>query len=158
MTTARGKRRGTAGHPGPPTNHDLHPTPHTQQPTTQATGPTYHTPPGPQRQEKGDHQSHAPSQGSHNQPGTPPRGTRHHQQHKLEGVPIRTSNPLQHLIGREVFQPSIGRTRMINLQAELRWISKNLPLGLWAAPSGLGPLGRFLLTHPLLCWQVYSSW
>ena len=36
-----------------------------------------------------------------------------------------------------VFQHSVGTTRMINLPAELGWISKNLPLGPWAAPSGL---------------------
>ena len=43
-------------------------------------------------------------------------------------------------------QHSVGRTRMINLPAELGWISKNLPLG--PRPSGLGHRGRFLLTHP----------
>ena len=37
---------------------------------------------------------------------------------------------------------------MINLPAELGWISKNLPLGPWPLGCALGPWGRFLLTHP----------
>ena len=50
-------------------------------------------------------------------------------------------------IYQEVSQPSVGRTRMINLPAELGWISKTMTLGPWAASSGLEPLGRYLLTH-----------
>ena len=38
----------------------------------------------------------------------------------------------------ELFQHSVGGTRMMNLPAELGWISKNLPFGPRAAPSGLG--------------------
>ena len=60
------------------------------------------------------------------------------------GYQSRTLN----LLGREVSQHSVGRTRMINLPAELGWISKNLPLGPWAVPSGFGSWGRFLLTQP----------
>ena len=51
-------------------------------------------------------------------------------------------------------QHSVARTRMINLPAELGWISKNLPLS--PRPSGcalalalcLGPWGGFLMSHP----------
>ena len=50
------------------------------------------------------------------------------------------------LLGRVMSQHSLRRTKLINLPAELRWFSKNLPLGPW--PSGLGPWARFLLTQP----------
>ena len=46
---------------------------------------------------------------------------------------------------------------MINLPAELGWISKNLPLGPWPSGCALGPraLGQVFTDPPLLCWQVY---
>ena len=52
---------------------------------------------------------------------------------------------------------SVGRTRMINLPAELGWISKNLPLGPWPSGCALGPraLGQVFIDPPSLCWQVY---
>ena len=45
-------------------------------------------------------------------------------------------------------QHSVGRTRMINLPAELGWISKNLPLGPRAS-------GQVFTDPPSLFWQVY---
>ena len=48
-----------------------------------------------------------------------------------------------------VSEHSVGGTIMINQPAELGWINKNLPLGLWAAPSGLD-LGFYLPNFALL--------
>ena len=47
----------------------------------------------------------------------------------------------------ELFQHSVGRTSMINLPAELGWISKNLPLGPRAA-------GRFLTDLQTQVWVM----
>ena len=46
---------------------------------------------------------------------------------------------------------------MINLPAELGWISKNLPLGPRPSGCALGPraLGQVFTDPPSLCWQVY---
>ena len=46
---------------------------------------------------------------------------------------------------------------MINLPAELGWISKNLPLGPWPSGCALGlrALGQVFTDPPSLCWQVY---
>ena len=56
-------------------------------------------------------------------------------------------------------QHSVGRTRMINLPAELGWISKHLPLG--PRPSGcalgLRALGQVFTDPPSFCWQVYPN-
>ena len=48
---------------------------------------------------------------------------------------------------------------MINLPAELGWISKHLPLGPRPSGCALGPwaLGQVFTDPPLLCWQVYPS-
>jgi hypothetical protein len=48
---------------------------------------------------------------------------------------------------------------MINLPAELGWISKNLPLGPRASGCALGPraLGQVFTDPPSLCWQVYPN-
>ena len=54
----------------------------------------------------------------------------------------------------ELFQHSVGRIRMINLPAELGWVSKNLPLSPQAAPSGLG---QVFTDPPSLCWQVHHK-
>ena len=54
-------------------------------------------------------------------------------------------------------QHSVGRTRLINLPAELGWISKNLPRGPRPSGCALGPwaLGQVFTDPPELCWQVY---
>ena len=54
-----------------------------------------------------------------------------------------------------VLESVVVRERLVmNLPAELGWVSKNLPLGLWAAPSGLGLV---FTDPPELCWQVHHS-
>ena len=53
-------------------------------------------------------------------------------------------------------QHSVGRTRNINLPAELGWISKNLPLGPRPLGCALGPqaLGQFFTDPPSICYLV----
>ena len=48
---------------------------------------------------------------------------------------------------------------MINLPAELGWISKNLPFGPWPSGCALGSraLGQVFTDPPSLCWQVYPK-
>ena len=58
----------------------------------------------------------------------------------------RASVVLESVVVRERF--------VMNLPAELGWVSKNLPLGPRAAPSGLG---QVFTDPPELCWQVHHS-
>ena len=44
--------------------------------------------------------------------------------------------------------------RMLNLPAELGWVSENLP---FSPRLRLGPQGRFFTDPPSLCWQVHPK-